>query len=139
MLLDNQIFTIIAMFRVMLQWGRQKIEKHDRRRSTENALKHNQLSNGDACKYCLHSFSVASTAVRCCISFSFQLLSLSDRIVSSQSSLLDRQPMFVLVSLFLVCCPIFLLLLSAEYHDVLTCFPLRGPHNTTSCFVLHYN
>ena len=32
------------------------------------------------------------------VSLSFQLLSLSDHIVSSQSSLLDRRPMFVLVS-----------------------------------------
>ena len=41
------------LFDVVLQWGRQKIEKHDRRRSTENALKNSQLSNGDACEYCL--------------------------------------------------------------------------------------
>ena len=56
--------------------------------------------------------------IRCCVhccglwmshvSFSFLQLSLSNRIVSSQSSLLYRQPMFVLVSLFLVCLPVFL-------------------------------
>ena len=60
--------------------------------------------------------------VLCCglhmshVSLSFPLLSLS-RIVSSQSILLDRRPMSVLISLFLVCLPVFLLLFSAEYHS----------------------
>ena len=49
------------------------------------------------------------------------LVSVSDHIVSSQSSLLDRRPMFVLVSLFLICLPVFILLLLAEYHNVLMC------------------
>ena len=43
-------------------------------------------------------------------SLSFQLLYLSGRIVSSLSSLLDRRPMFVLVSLLLACLPVFLIL-----------------------------
>ena len=78
--------------------------------------------------------------VHCCglqmfhVSASFLLLSLFGRIVSSQSSLSDHRPMFVLVSLFLVCLPVFLLLLSAEYHNVLMCFSLCGPHKTTVCF-----
>ena len=61
-------------------------------------------------KYAHPSFPVMSTDVGCDLqmsyaSLSFQLLSLSGRIGSSQSSLLvlDRQTMFVLVSLFLVC------------------------------------
>ena len=68
------------------------------------------------------------------VSITFHLLSLSDRIVSSQSNLLDRRTMFVLVSLFLVCLPVFLLLFSAKYHNVLMCFSLCGPHKTTFCF-----
>ncbi len=78
--------------------------------------------------------------VYCCrlqishVSFSFPLLSLSDRIVSSQSIPLDRRRIFVLVSLFLVCLPVFLLLFSAEYHNVPMCFSLCGPHKTTFCF-----
>ena len=67
-------------------------------------------------------------------SFAFLQLSLSDRIVSSQSSLLYRRPRFVLDSLFLICLPVFLLLLSAEYHNVLMCFSLCVPHKTTFCF-----
>ena len=62
---------------------------------------------------CVHCFGLQMSHV----SFSFQLLSLSGRIVSSQSSLLDHRPMFVLVSLFVVSPAVFLL--SAEYHNVL--------------------
>ena len=65
--------------------------------------------------------------------FSFQLLSLSRRIFSS---LLDHRPMFALVSIFLVCLPVFLLLLTAEYHNVQICFSLCSPHKTTLCFVM---
>ena len=67
------------------------------------------------------------------VSASFQLLSLFVRIVWSQSSLWDRQPMFVLVSLFLFFRSVFLLWLSAEYHNVLMCSSLCGPHKTTFC------
>ena len=65
--------------------------------------------------------------VHCCVlqmshvSFSFRLLSLSDRIFSTQLSLLDSRPMFVLVSFFLVCRPVFILLLSAAYRNVPIC------------------
>ena len=67
------------------------------------------------------------------ISLSFQLLFLSGRIVQfvPVQSLRDRRPIFVLLSLFLVCLPVFLLFLSAEYHNVLMCFSLYDPHNTT--------
>ena len=61
-------------------------------------------------------------------SFLFQLLSSSDRNVSCRRSLLDRRPMFVLVSLFLVCLPVFLVLFSSEYHNVLMFLKLWGPH-----------
>ena len=62
--------------------------------------------------------SFIQCCVHCCglrmshVSLSFQLPSLSGRVVSSQSSFIDRRPMFVLVSLFLVCLPVFLLLSS---------------------------
>ena len=88
----------------------------------------------------MHIIFFHSFIAHCCglqmshVSFSFLQLSLSDRIVSSQSCLLDCRPMFVLVSLFLVCLPVFLLLLSAECHNVLMCFSLCGPHMTTFCF-----
>ena len=58
-----------------------------------------------------HSFIVAPNRVRCKTdvpcrnSISFQLFSLSGRIFSSQFSLSDHRPTFVLVSLFLVCLP----------------------------------
>ena len=58
----------------------------------------------------IHSFIVASTAV-----------------VSSRSRLLDHRPIFALVSFFLVCLAVFLLLFSAEYHNALMCFSLCGP------------
>ena len=97
----------------------------------------------------LNSFIVASTAVVAnapCKS----LLSAAIFIWSYcffRASLLDRRPMFVLVSLFLVCLPVFLLLFSVEYHNALMGFSLCGPHKTTfgffqvvyrSCF-LHYS
>ena len=69
------------------------------------------------------------------VSASFLLLSLSGRIVWSQSSPSDHRPMFVLVSLFLVCHPVFLLLLSAEYHNVLMCSSLGGPHPGIGIYV----
>ena len=65
--------------------------------------------------------------VHCCglqifhVSAWFLLLSLFVRIVWSQSNLSENRPMFVLVSLFLFCRSVFLLLLSAEYHNVLMC------------------
>ena len=59
------------------------------------------------------------------VSLSFLLLS-SGRIVSSQSGLLDRRLMFVVVSLFLVCLAGFLLLFLAEYRNALVCFSLCG-------------
>ena len=40
------------------------------------------------------------------------------------------RPMFVLVSLFLVCLAVFLLFFPAEYHNVLICFTLCGPLKT---------
>ena len=66
--------------------------------------------------------------VLCCglqmshVSLYFPLISLSVCIVSCQSSRLDHRPMFVLVSLFLVCLPVLLLLSAADYHNVLMCF-----------------
>ena len=86
----------------------------------------------------IHSF--IECCVHCCglqmfhVSASFLPLSLFGRIVWSQSSPSDHRPMFILVSLFLVCLLIFLLLLSAEYHDVLMCSSLCGPHKTTFLF-----
>ena len=87
-------------------------------------------------KNCISTISFfINCCVHCCglqmshVSLSFPLLSWSVRIVSSQTSLFDRRPMFVLVSLFLVCLPFFLLLSSAEYHNVLMCFSL------CSCFL----
>ena len=79
----------------------------------------------------VHPFSVASTAVSCkCSMYALRFCcSLFDRVVWSQSSLSDHRPMFVLVSLFLVCLLVFPLLLSAEYHNVLICSSLCGPHN----------
>ena len=76
--------------------------------------------------YYIHSVlhRLVWVAIMSHVSFAFLQLSLSDRIVLSQSSPLDRRPMFVLVSLFLVCLPVFLLLFSAEYHNVLMCFSL---------------
>ena len=62
--------------------------------------------------------SFIQCCVHCCelrmshVSLSFQLPSLSGHVVSSQSSFIDHRPMFVLVSLFLVCLPVFLLLFS---------------------------
>ena len=91
------------------------------------------------CQQLLCTF-IIQCCVHCCglkmshVSFSFLQLSVSDCIVSSRSSLLDRRPMFVLVSLFLVCLPVFLLLLPAEYRNVLMCFSLCVPHKTTFCF-----
>ena len=64
----------------------------------------------------------------------FMLLSLFVRIVWSQSILSDRRPMFVFVSFFLFCRSVFLLWLSAEYHNVLMCSSLCGPHNTNFLF-----
>ena len=71
--------------------------------------------------------------IRCCIHCcGLQMPHVSFDFLQSQSILLYRRPMFVLVSLFLVCLPVFLLLLSAEYHNVLMCFSCV-PHNTTFC------
>ena len=55
---------------------------------------------------CIHFCGLQMSHVG--LSFSFLQLSVSYRIISSQSSLLHRRPMFVLVSLFLVCLPVFL-------------------------------
>ena len=68
------------------------------------------------------------------VNASFLLLSLSGRITSSQSTLSDHRPMFVLVSLFLVCIPVFIILFAAEYHNVLMCFSLCGQHKTNFSF-----
>ena len=73
-------------------------------------------SHPDLIQCCVHCCGLQMSHV----SVSVQLLPLSSRIVSSQSSLLYRRPMFVLVSLFLVCLPVFLLLFSAEYHNQFT-------------------
>ena len=48
-----------------------------------------------------------------------------------QSSLLDHRPMFVSVSLFLVCLAIFLLLLSAQHRKTQMCLSLCRPHKTS--------
>ena len=87
-------------------------------------------------------FSFIHRCVRRCgmqmyhVSLSFQLFYLSVRIVSSQSSLSDHRPMFVLVSLFLVCLPVFLLLFSADCHIALMFFSACGPHKTYFCFLV---
>ena len=70
----------------------------------------------------------------CHLSFSFQQLSLSGRIASSQSSLLDRRTMFVLVSVFLVCLAVFLQFFSGEYHNAPMCLTSCGSHKTSVCF-----
>ena len=73
------------------------------------------IINAFITEYCVHCCGLQMFHV----SASFMLLCLFVRIVWSQSILWDRRPMFVLVSLFLFCRSVFLLLLSADYHNVL--------------------
>ena len=77
--------------------------------------------------------------VHCCglqisdVSLSFQLLSLSGLIVSSQSSLLDRRPMSWSPSSFAFQSSFYSSQHSIIFY-VLMCSSLCGPHKTTFCF-----
>ena len=83
--------------------------------------------------YCLLQYILINCCIHCCVlqishvRLPFPLLSLYGHIVSCQSNLFDHRPMFVLVSLFPVCLPVFLLWLSAEHHNVLMCFVIMWP------------
>ena len=90
-----------------------------------------------SCTCLLYGIGLIVSFIRCCVhccglqmshvSFDFSAelsLYLIVTFRASPFSYMIRRPMFVLVSLFLVCLPVFLQLLSAEYHNVLMCFSL---------------
>ena len=80
-------------------------------------------TNGNYLSLTFNRLSIHSLVCFCCglnmfhASVSFQLLSLYGPVVSCQSSLLNHPHMFAVVSLFLVCYAVFLILFPAGYHN----------------------